>query len=347
MAKMTGCVHVDIGKVELQDLERPLPGPGQALLKVTLTTICGTDLHVLETPISGVVMGHEMTGVVEEVGEGVTGFEKGDRVLTSCLTPCGQCPQCLSGNPEICTTEGGAYRFGMLIHGCQAEYLLVPYAQANLFKIPRELEDRQVLFATDIMSTAIGVLERAPLRVGDRVAIFAQGPLGLCVTAAAKALGAGMIIAVESVPERCAMSRRLGADMVLNPEECDPVAEILSMTGDGVDVAVEAVGKEAALAGCFQVTRPGGTISGLGAYGALPSNLSIPVDPTRFYHRRYVTTLCPCGPARLARMIEIICCGRIDLTPLWTHTMRLADICQAYELFRERREGVIKIAIEP
>ncbi len=347
MAKMTGCVRVAPGKVELQEVDIPKPGPGQALLKVTLTTICGTDLHAIEAPIPGIIMGHEMAGVVEDVGDGVISFAKGDRVVTSCLTPCGHCPNCLSGDASICTTEGGSFRFSMFLHGCQAEYVLVPYAEVNLCKIPKELDDRQVLFATDIMSTAFGVLERVPFRAGDRVAVFAQGPLGLCVTAAAKTLGAGLIIAVESVPERCTMARRLGADLVLNPKECDPVGEILSVTGDGADIAVEAVGNQAALASCFQVARAGGAVSGLGVYGIMPTQLNIPVDPTRFYHRRYVTTLCPSGSARLARLMEIVRCGRVDLTPLWTHEVTLGEIVEAYEMFRERREGVLKIAVKP
>ena len=174
-----------------------LLGAGDAVIRITLTTICGTDLHILrgEYPVrAGLVIGHEPVGVIEELGEGVTGYKIGDRVLVGAITPCGQCRACLSGQWAQCGHgEGveaiGGWRFGNTINGAQAEYLLVPNAQANLAKIPDQLSDEQVVLLADIASTGFSGAESANIRIGDTVVVFAQGPIGLCATAGAKTDG--------------------------------------------------------------------------------------------------------------------------------------------------------------
>jgi len=189
------------GQIGLETVPIPRPRAGEAVIRVTLTTICGTDLHILrgEYPVKpGLIIGHEPVGIIHELGDGITGYEVGDRVLVGAITPCGQCHFCLGGNWSQCGGPLGGWKFGNTINGAQAEYLLVPHAQANLAKIPHELADEQVVLLADIASTGISAAESANLQIGDAVAVFAQGPIGLCATAGAKLKGASLIIAVES-----------------------------------------------------------------------------------------------------------------------------------------------------
>jgi threonine dehydrogenase-like Zn-dependent dehydrogenase len=318
-------------------------GPGQALVKTTLSTICGSDIHIVDDlPIpGGVPMGHEAVGVVEGVGAGVTAFKAGDRVVTSCLVCCGFCQRCMEGNQQVCETFNAP---GNLLFGAQGEYFLVNGAQTSMAKIPDSLEDEQVLFTTDIMSTGFGAIERAEIKAGDTVAVFAQGPVGLCATAGARAFGAGLIIGVESIPERVAMARRMGADIVVEPH--DAVAKIMALTGGkGVDIAVEALGKQVTFENACAVTRLGGTVSSVGVYAGIES-LSLPLGGS-FIHRKLVTTFCPSGTDRLTRLMAMIGGGKVDLRPLITHSMKLSETVEGYDLFRERKGGVLKIALRP
>jgi len=241
----------------------------------------------------------------------------------------------------------GGWKFGNTINGAQAEYLLVPSAQANLAKIPEDLTDEQVVLLADIASTGISAAESANLQIGDTVAVFAQGPIGLCATAGAKLKGASLIIAVESDPVRTRMSKRMGADVVLNQNEVDVVVEIKRLTGGkGVDVAIEALGTQATFENALRVIRAGGTLSSLGVYSG---KLAIPVEPfaAGLANQKIITTLCPGGKERMRRLIELVRHGRLDLVPLITHTFSLDRIVDAYKLFGERLDGVIKVAIKP
>ena len=248
-SSMRANVFYGRNQIRLEEVPKPHPGPGEAVIKITLTTICGTDIHILrgEYPVKkGLVIGHEPVGVIEELGEGVIGYEIGDRVLVGAITPCGQCRACLSAQWAQCGHgEGvqalGGWRFGNTINGAQAEYLLVPNAQANLAKIPSDLTDEQVVLLADIASTGFSGAESAKVRIGDTVAVFAQGPIGLCATAGAKLMGASFIIGIESDPVRMKMSRRMGADIVLDPRECDVIAEVKRLTSGGADVARSAL----------------------------------------------------------------------------------------------------------
>src|SRR6476659_6064824 len=236
-------------KIRIEEVEKPRAGAGEAVIRVTLTTICGTDLHIVrgEYPVApGLVIGHEPVGVIEELGEGVSGYNIGDRVLVGAITPCGQCRACLSANLSQCGHGGGyealgGWRFGNTINGAQAEYLLVPHAQANLAKIPDELTDEQVVLLADIASTGFSGAESGQVKIGDAVVVFAQGPIGLCATAGAKLMGAALIIGVDGDANRLAMSKKMGADVTLDYRDCDPVAEVRKLTGGGADVAIEAL----------------------------------------------------------------------------------------------------------
>src|ERR1700686_2455053 len=282
---MRAIVFHGVNDIRVEEVERPRAGVGEAVIRITLTTICGTDLHIVrgEYPIkSGLVIGHEPVGVIDELGPGVTGYEVGERVLVGAITPCGQCRACLSGQLSQCGHGGsyealGGWRFGNTINGAQAEYLLVPHAQANLARIPDELADEQVVLLADIASTGISAAESANLQIGDSVAVFAQGPIGLCATAGAKLKGASLIIAVESDPVRTEMSKRMGADVVLDFTKEDVVENIKHLTrGRGVDVAIEALGTQTAFESALRVLRPGGPPSSLGLYAA---TLSLRVEP--------------------------------------------------------------------
>jgi alcohol dehydrogenase len=338
------------GQISLESVPIPKARAGEVVIRVTLTTICGTDLHILkgEYPVKpGLIIGHEPVGVIHEIGEGVTGYEVGDRVLVGAITPCGQCNFCLGGNWSQCGGAIGGWKFGNTIDGAQAEYLRVPYAQANLAKIPNELTDEQVVLLADIASTGISAAESADLQIGDTVAVFAQGPIGLCATAGAKLKGASLIIAVESDPVRIRMSRQMGADAVFDFNRHDVVEEIKRLTGGrGVDVAIEALGTQATFDNALRVLRPGGTLSSLGVYSG---KLSVPMEAfaAGLGDHKIVTTLCPGGKERMRKLMELVRQGRLDLTPLLTHTFPLDRITEAYQLFGERREGVIKVAIKP
>lgn len=343
MVESQSCIKVDVGRVGMSAMTIPSPGPGQALVRTRLSTICGSDIHMVddipELP-AGMPMGHEAVAEVVDAGDGVTSFAQGERVVAACLFGCGICARCQEGSLQICER----YAPMNLLFGAQGEYYLVQHAELNMAKVPDDLDDEAVLFATDIMSTGFGAIESAGLRSGDSVAVFAQGPVGLCVTAAARARGAGLIVAVESLPARVAMAKRLGADRVVAPE--DAVEKILALTGGkGVDVAVEALGNQTTLESAARVTRFGGAVSSVGVYSKFPT-VALPTDGT-FLHRRFVTTLCPGGADRMRRMMEVVRYGKVDLTPLFTHHMKLADTPAAYDLFRSRRDGVIKIALRP
>lgn len=354
MGKMKANVFFGKDDIRVEELERPRAGVGEAVIRVTLTTICGTDLHILrgEYPVKpGLVIGHEPVGVIEELGPGVTDYAVGDRVLVGAITPCGQCRACLSGQGAQCGHGDGyeaigGWRFGNTINGAQAEYLLVPSAQANLAKIPDELSDEQVVLLADIASTGFGGAEAGGIRIGDSVVVFAQGPIGLCATAGAKLMGATMIIGVDGDDNRLAMSRRMGADVVLDYRAVDVLAEVKRLTGGGADVAIEALGTQQTFESGLRSLRPGGTLSSLGVYSG---KLEIPYDAfaAGIGDYRMVTTLCPGGKERMRRLMEVVRSGRVDLTPLLTHTFPLEQIADAYELFGSRGDGVLKVAIRP
>lgn len=352
---MKAAIFVEPGRIVLD--EKPLPeiGANDALIRITTTTICGTDVHILkgEYPVEkGLTIGHEPVGVIEKLGSNVMGYQEGQRVIAGAICPSGHSHACLDGlhsQDGPGTAHGlkpmGGWRFGNTIDGCQAEYVLVPDAMANLAPVPDGLTDEQVLMCPDIMSTGFAGAEAANIKIGDTVAVFAQGPIGLCATAGARLRGATTIIAVDAVPERLAMAKRLGADEVVNFKETDPVEAIMALTkGRGVDSAIEALGLQSTFENCLRVLKPGGTLSSLGVYSA---DLTIPLAS---FHaglgdNKIVTSLCPGGKERMRRLMNVIASSRLDLGPLVTHHYRLDQIEEAYDLFANQRDGVLKVAI--
>ena len=354
-ATMRAAVFHAPGDIRVDEVPRPTPGPGEAVIRVTLTTICGTDVHILkgEYPVKpGLIIGHEPVGVIDQLGPGVVGYEISDRVLVGAITPCGQCHACLSGKLSQCGHGTGyeaigGWRFGNTIDGAQAEYLLVPSAQANLAKIPESLTDEQVVLLADIASTGFGGAESGKVRIGDTVVVFAQGPIGLCATAGAKLMGAARVIGVDGDPTRAAMALHMGADVVLDPATTDIPAEIKRLTdGTGADVAIEALGLQETFENALRCVRPGGTVSSLGVYSG---KLQMPYEAfaAGLGDHTIVTTLCPGGKERMGRLMRMVESGRFDPTPLITHSFPLSEIGEAYRIFSNRLDGVLKVAIRP
>jgi threonine dehydrogenase-like Zn-dependent dehydrogenase len=348
---MIAAVFKEPGRIVLEERPMPKVGPRDALLRVTTTTICGTDVHILkgEYPVApGRVVGHEPVGRIAELGDAVAGYTVGQRVIAGAITPCGQCASCLDGNRSQCGGKAmGGWRLGNTIDGCQAEYVLIPDAAANLAPIPDALSDEQVLMCPDILSTGFAGAESGRVRIGDTVAVFGQGPIGLCAALGARLSGAARIFVVDTVGARLAMSRRLGSDVAIDYRAQDPVAAIREATdGRGVDVAIEALGTQETFENALRVLRPGGTLSSLGVYSG---KLTIPLEAfaAGLGDHTVVTSLCPGGKERMRRLMAVLTAGRADLRPLVTHRFPLARIEDAYDLFAHQRDGVLKVAITP
>lgn len=364
MSMMKSLIFIEPGKIEIVDKKIPDVSPNDALIKITTTTICGTDIHIFKGEYAvakGLTIGHEPVGVIEKLGSAVMGYEEGQRVIAGAICPTFTSYASQDGFPSQdggyldadgrCSCHGykatGGWRFGNHIDGTQAEYVLVPDAQANLCPVPDGLTDEQVLMCPDIMSTGFKGAENANIQIGDVVAIFAQGPIGLCATAGARIKGASLIIAVDGNNDRLAMAKKLGADITLNFTEVDVVDEIMKITGGrGVDSSIEALGLQSTFEQCLKILKPGGTLSSLGVYS---EDLVIPMAhfAAGLGDHTIRTALCPGGKERMRRLMNVIESGRVDLSEMVTHTYALDDIVEAYDLFMHQRDGVLKIAIKP
>jgi isopropanol dehydrogenase (NADP+) len=363
-AMMKAAVFVDKNRIEVVDKPIPDVGPNDALIRITTTTICGTDVHILkgEYPVAkGLTIGHEPVGVIEKLGSAVQGYTEGQRVVAGAICPNFNSYAAQDGAPSqdgsyliplgLCGCHGfkatAGWRFGNLIDGTQAEYVLAPDALANLAPIPDGLTDEQVLMCPDIMSTGFKGAENANIRIGDTVVVFAQGPIGLCATAGARLLGASTIIGVDGNDHRLDIAKKMGADLTLNFKNCDVVDEIMKITGGrGADSSIEALGTQSTFESALRVLKPGGTLSSLGVYS---SDLTIPLAAfaSGLGDHRIVTALCPGGKERMRRLMNVVASGRIDLGLMVTHQFKLDDIVAAYELFANQRDGVLKVAIKP
>lgn len=357
MSMMKAAVFIEPGRIELVDKPIPPVGPNDALVRITTTTICGTDVHILkgEYPVAkGLTIGHEPVGIIEKLGSNVQGYHEGQRVIAGAICPSFSSYASQDGYSSQdggCSCHGykpmGGWRFGNSIDGTQAEYVLVPDAQGNLAPVPDGLTDEQVLMCPDIMSTGFAGAEAANIKIGDVVAVFAQGPIGLCATAGAKLRGASTIIVIDGVEQRLQIARQMGADITLNFNQVDVVEEILRLTGGrGVDAAIEALGLQSTFESALRVLKPGGTLSSLGVYS---TDLVIPLAA---FHaglgdHKIVTSLCPGGKERMRRLINVVASGRVDFGALVTHQYVLDDIVAAYDLFAHQRDGVLKVAIKP
>jgi isopropanol dehydrogenase (NADP+) len=345
---MRAFVITEIGRTDVVEKPIPEPGPEEAVVRTTAALICTSDVHTVKGALpvpAGRTLGHESVGVVHSLGPAVTGFTEGQRVAVNAVTPCYRCDYCQRGFTSQCGGPLGGYKYTVQMDGNMAEYFVVPAAQANLAAIPDDLPDDQAVYACDMLSTGLMGAEHAYLRFGDTVAVFAQGPVGLSATIGANLMGAGQIFAVESRPERQALAKRFGADVIVDFSGGDPVEQIMDLTGGaGVDAAIEAFGFPQTFEACLRVTKAGGRVSNIGYHGENPAPLQLPLDAfgLGMNDKAIHTGLCPGGSERMNRIFRLLRSGRIDPTPMTTHTFAFADVQRAFEMMTSKEDGIIK-----
>ncbi len=336
-----------IGSVGFMEKPVPQPGPTDAIVRTTMALICTSDSHTVHGaigPRENLTLGHEAVGIVHAVGDQVKLFKPGDRVVVGAITPDWGDPASQAGHPSQSGGPLGGWKFSNTKDGVFAEYFHVNEADANMAHIPDGVPDEAAVYCCDMMSTGFMGAENADIPLGGTVAIFAQGPVGLMATAGARLRGAGLIIAVESIPQRQELSRFYGADIVLDPTKENVVARILELTGGvGVDSSIEALGAEITFQQCIEVTKPGGTISNIGYHGH-GDTIGIPrlAWGVGMAEKTIRTGLCPGGRLRMERLLRLLQTGRVDPTRLTTHTFRFDEMERAFEVMDKKLEGVIK-----
>lgn len=344
---MKAFVMEEIGETAWAEKPVPRPGPNDAVVRTTAALVCTSDVHTVDGAIGereDLTLGHEAVGVVHELGEAVEGFEEGQRVLVGAITPCFRCANCQRGYTSQCGEALGGWKFANVKDGVFAEYFHVNAAGANLTPIPDDVSDEAAAYCADMLSTGFAGAENGDVPVGGTVAVFAQGPVGLMATAGARLQGAGLVIAVESVPERQELARRYGADEVVDFTERDPVDAILELTDEeGVDTAIEALGARETFEASVRATRPGGTISNIGYHG---EGDYVPIPRLDWgvgmSDKTIRTALCPGGSVRMRRLLRIVRSGRVDPTPMTTHRFGFDELEEAFRLMRTKEEGIIK-----
>ena len=321
--------------------------PGDAIVRIDSSTICGTDLHILKGDVPevtpGTVLGHEAVGVIEEVGRGVSSFSKGDRVLISCVSSCGRCRYCKEGRYGQCL-GGGGWIFGHLIDGLQAEYARVPFADNSVYKVPEGLSDEQVLFLADILPTSyeVGVLNGV-VHPGDVVAIVGAGPIGLAAILTAKLFTPGHIVAIDLDDGRLEAARRFGADVTVNNGTKDAVAAVMDLTeGLGADVSIEAVGVPDTFELAVDLVRPGGHIANVGVHGK-----AVTLHLEKLWIRDVTITTGLVDTFSTPQLLKLVASGRLDPTLFATHRFPLGDTMEAYDVFGDAaRTGALKVVLE-
>ncbi|MDO4540374.1 MAG: alcohol dehydrogenase catalytic domain-containing protein [Syntrophomonadaceae bacterium] len=335
-------------RLSLEETDKPtLQNADDIILKVTATTICGSDLHMVHGMLYSLpdfIIGHEFVGVVDEVGTAVQDFKPGDRVVVPSAPFCGQCDKCLQGNYHLCRK---ARLFGWRIHpkyhwnGGQAEYVRVPFANTGLLHTPDSVTDEQALFIGDILSTAYFAVTNANLSPGQSIAIFGAGPVGLCAVACAKLFSPSHIILIDMEENRLAMGARLGATHTLKAGP-DMLKQLKGIIRQGVDVALDAAGVPATLSDSIDVCTKGGFIS---VAGVGPSEF--PVRVGELFMKNLTVKSGLVNLAEMPRLLKLVECGHLDLTPILTHEMPLDDIIEAYRIFDKREDGCIKVLLRP
>lgn len=344
---MKAFVMRKIGEVGFTEKPIPEPGPDDAIVKTTAALVCTSDTHTVAGaigPRTDLTLGHEAVGVIAKLGRNVDGFEEGQRVAVNAITPCFRCANCQRGFTSQCGDMLGGWKFANVKDGTFAEYFHVNAAVANLAPIPDALTDEQAAYCTDMLSTGFVAAEHAAIPMGGSVAVFSQGPVGLMATVGARLLGAGLVIAVESKPNRIELSRRFGADHVIDFTEQDPVEAILDLTGGvGADSAIEALGGTETFEGAVRATRPGGTISNVGYHGE-GEIVGIPRAEwgVGMSDKTIRTALCPGGSVRMERLMRLIANGRVDPLPLTTHRFGFDQLEQAFRMMRTKEDDMVK-----
>jgi alcohol dehydrogenase len=317
------------------------------IVKITSSTICGTDLHILKGDVpevkSGTILGHEAVGTVLEKGSAVTTLEVGDRVLVSCITSCGRCRFCKEGHYGLCT-GGGGWIFGHLIDGLQAEYARVPFADTSVYRVPDALSDEQVLFLADILPTAfeVGVLNGG-IEPGDTVAIVGAGPIGLAAVMTAELYTPAHIVAIDIDDSRLERAREFGADVTINNGSDIAVAAVMQLTDDlGADVAIEAVGSPSTFELCTELVRPGGRVANVGVHGH-----SATLHLETLWTRDVTITTGLVDTSSTAKLLQLITDGKLDATAFATHRFPLSETMSAYDTFGDAAAThALKVVLE-
>jgi threonine dehydrogenase-like Zn-dependent dehydrogenase len=348
MATMKGVAFHGPGDVRVDEVERPsVQDPGDVLLKVERTSICGSDLHPYHGRMEleeGVVLGHEYLGTVEEAGPAVREIEEGDRAVGSFTVCCGKCWFCRRGQQSKCILLG-VFGMGIVLgdlSGAQAEYMRVPEADLTLRRVPDGLGDESALFVGDILTTGYDAVRKAGMRPGDVVAVVGAGPVGLCTVMSAMALGAGRVVAVDMVDDRLKLAEQLGA-LPVDSSETDAEDVILELTDwRGADLVVDAVGHESALRAALPLVRMGGTVSIPGIY--YEPELTLPFGDLWL---KNVTMHMGVAniQAHMDEVMMLVQAGRLDPSVIVSHRMGLSQAAEAYELFDAKQ--AMKVLLDP
>jgi alcohol dehydrogenase len=334
------------GKAVWEGVPRPrIEQAGDAVVRITTTTICGTDLHILKGDLpevtDGRILGHEGIGVVEEVGTGVTEFKVGEKVIISCVTSCMKCDFCRRGMPSHC--RNGGWILGHTIDGTQAEYVRIPHADGSLYNLPEGGDEQSLVMLSDILPTGFecGVLN-GQVKPGDSVAIVGAGPIGLAVLLTAQFYSPASVCMIDLDDNRLAVGKRLGATAVINSGDGNAVARMMELTGGaGVDVAVEAVGTPATFDICQAILAPGGRLANVGVHGK-PATLHL----EKLWDRNISLTTRLVDTVTLPMLLKVVLSGKLQPEKLVTHHFNLSEIEKAYETFgHAAAEKALKVVL--
>ena len=330
---MKALVYRGPGNKALEDHPKPLiAAPADAIVKITKTTICGTDLHILKGDVPtcqpGRVLGHEGVGIVDKIGPAVTAFKPGDRVLISCITSCGKCEYCRRGMYSHCMT--GGWILGNEIDGTQAEYVRIPHADSSLYPIPKGADEEALVMLSDILPTGFecGVLN-GKVAPGATVAIVGSGPIGLAALLTALLYSPAEIIMIDLDDHRLEVARKFGATQTINSTDGRAADTVMAMTGRrGVDTAIEAVGIPATFELCGEIIAPGGTIANIGVHGT-----KVDLHLERLWSQNIAITTRLVDTATTPMLLKTVQSRKIDPARLITHRFKLDRILDAYETF--------------
>jgi alcohol dehydrogenase len=344
---MKALVYHGPGSKSLDERAMPkLMSATDAIIRVTRTTICGTDLHILKGDVPtcepGRILGHEGVGVIEQVGAAVSTFKPGDHVLISCITSCGKCDYCRRGMYSHCTT--GGWILGNRIDGTQAEYVRIPHAETSLYPIPAGADEEALVMLSDILPTGFecGVLN-GKVQPGSTVAIVGSGPIGLAALLTAQFYAPAQIIMIDRDANRLEVARTFGATACVNNSSGDPVAEIMKLTGNvGVDCAIEAVGVPASFELCESIIAPGGTIANVGVHG-----VKVDLHMECLWDRNISITTRLVDTVSTPMLLKTVRSGRLEAGKLITHRFGLNDVIKAYDTFAQAADThALKVIIE-
>ena len=342
---MLAYTYISPGRFELIEKPRPvLLDAKDAIVRVTLGSICTSDLHIkhgsVPRAVPGITVGHEMVGVVEETGSGVSSVKAGDRVAVNVETFCGECFFCRHGYVNNCTDPDGGWALGCRIDGGQAEYVRVPHADTGLCRIPDTVSDEQALFAGDILATGFWAARIAEISAGDTVLVIGAGPTGICALQCAMLHNPGRLVVCERDPERREFVRRLYPDvLVTGPEECRDLVMSTAAHG-GADAVMELAGSADSFRLAWECARPNAVVTVAALYDG-PQLLPLP----DMYGKNLTFKTGGVDGCDCAEILKLVEAGRIDTTPLITHRFPLKEIDKAYHLFENRLDGVMKVAV--